>query len=111
MTNVKEGNRIVDEEQFGPVIPLIRFKSDDEIVARANASQYGLGGSVWSSSFDRARKIAEDIDAGTVWINQHITIGPHIPMAGSKQSGIGVEQSLEGLSEFTQIRVLNMAKA
>lgn len=111
VTNVKEGNRIVDEEQFGPVIPLIRFKSDDEIVARANASQYGLGGSVWSSSFDRARKIAEDIDAGTVWINQHITIGPHIPMAGSKQSGIGVEQSLEGLSEFTQIRVLNMAKA
>lgn len=111
VTNVKEGNRIVDEEQFGPVIPLIRFKSDDEIVARANASPYGLGGSVWSSNFDRARKIAEDIDAGTVWINQHITIGPHIPMAGSKQSGIGVEQSLEGLSEFTQIRVLNMAKA
>ena len=111
ITNVKEGNRIVDEEQFGPVIPLIRFKSDSEIVARANASPYGLGGSVWSSNFDRARKIAEDIDAGTVWINQHITIGPHIPMAGSKQSGIGVEQGLEGLAEFTQVRVLNMAKA
>lgn len=111
VTNVKEGNRIVDEEQFGPVIPLIRFKSDSEIVARANASPYGLGGSVWSSNLDRARKIAEEIDAGTVWINQHITIGPHIPMAGSKQSGIGVEQSLEGLAEFTQVRVLNMAKA
>lgn len=111
VTNVKEGNRIVDEEQFGPVIPLIRFMSDDEIVGRANASQYGLGGSVWSSNVDRARKIADDIDAGTVWINQHITIGPHIPMAGSKQSGIGVEQGLEGLSEFTQIRVLNMAKS
>lgn len=111
VTNVKEGNRIVDEEQFGPVIPLIRFKTDDEIAARANASPYGLGGSVWSSNFDRARKVAEDIDAGTVWINQHITIGPHIPMAGSKQSGIGVEQGLEGLSEFTQIRVFNMAKA
>ncbi|OFX00655.1 MAG: aldehyde dehydrogenase [Alphaproteobacteria bacterium RIFCSPHIGHO2_12_FULL_63_12] len=111
ITNVKEGNRIVDEEQFGPVIPLIRFKSDSEIVSRANASPYGLGGSVWSSNFDRARKIAEDIDAGTVWINQHITIGPHIPMAGSKQSGIGVEQSQEGLAEFTQVRVLNMAKA
>lgn len=111
VTNVKEGSRIVDEEQFGPVIPLIKFKSDDEIVSRANASPYGLGGSVWSSNFDRARKIAEDIDAGTVWINQHITIGPHIPMAGAKQSGIGVEQSLEGLAEFTQVRVLNMAKA
>ncbi len=110
ITNVKEGNRVVDEEQFGPVIPLIRFKTDEEIVTRANASPYGLGGSVWSSNFDRARKIAEDIDAGTVWINQHITIGPHIPMAGAKQSGIGVEQSLEGLAEFTQLRVLNMAK-
>lgn len=111
VTNVKEGSRIVDEEQFGPVIPLIRFKSDDEIVARANATQFGLGGSVWSSNFDRARRIAEDIDAGTVWINQHVTIGPHIPMAGAKQSGIGVEQSLEGLAEFTQVRVLNMAKS
>lgn len=111
VTNVKEGNRIVDEEQFGPVIPLIRFKSDEEIVARANASQYGLGGSVWSSNFARARKIAEEIDAGTVWINQHITIGPHIPMAGAKQSGVGVEQGLEGLAEFTQVRVLNMAKS
>jgi acyl-CoA reductase-like NAD-dependent aldehyde dehydrogenase len=111
VTNVKEGSRVVDEEQFGPVIPLIRFKSDDEIVARANASPFGLGGSVWSSNFDRARRLAEDIDAGTVWINQHITIGPHIPMAGAKQSGIGVEQSLEGLAEFTQLRVLNMAKS
>ena len=111
VTNVKEGNRIVDEEQFGPVIPLIRFHSDEEIIERANASQYGLGGSVWSSNFDRARQVAEDIDAGTVWINQHITIGPHIPMAGAKQSGVGVEQGLEGLAEFTQVRVFNMAKA
>lgn len=110
VTNVKEGNRIVDEEQFGPVIPLIRFKNDDEVVARANATQYGLGGSVWSSDFNRAKRIADQIDAGTVWINQHITIGPHIPMAGAKQSGVGVEQGLEGLAEFTQVRVLNMAK-
>ncbi len=111
VTNVKEGNRIVDEEQFGPVIPLIRFKDEDDVVRRANDSQFGLGGSVWSSDFERAKRVAEQIDAGTVWINQHITIGPHIPMAGSKQSGIGVEQGLEGLAEFTQVRVLNMAKA
>ena len=109
--NVKEGTRVVDEEQFGPVIPLIRFEDEDDAVRRANATQFGLGGSVWSSNFDRARAIAEQIDAGTVWINQHITIGPHIPMAGSKQSGLGVEQGLEGLAEYTQVRVLNMAKA
>ena len=109
--DVTDGSRIVDEEQFGPVIPLIRFENDDDVVNRANASPFGLGGSVWSGNFDRAKKMAEQIDAGTVWINQHIAIGPHIPMAGSKQSGIGVEQGLEGLAEFTQVRVLNMAKA
>jgi len=109
--NVKEGSRIVDEEQFGPVIPLIRFSDDDEVVRRANATTFGLGGSVWSSNFERAKKIAEQIDAGTVWINQHVNIGPHIPMAGAKQSGLGVEQGVEGLAEYTQVRVLNMAKA
>jgi acyl-CoA reductase-like NAD-dependent aldehyde dehydrogenase len=109
--NVKEGSRIVDEEQFGPVMPLIRFSDDDEVVRRANATTFGLGGSVWSSNFERAKKIAEQIDAGTVWINQHVSIGPHIPMAGSKQSGLGVEQGVEGLAEYTQVRVLNMAKA
>jgi acyl-CoA reductase-like NAD-dependent aldehyde dehydrogenase len=110
VTNVKEGSGIVDEEQFGPVVPLIRFKSDDEIAARANASPYGLGASVWSSDLARAEKIAAALDAGTVWINQHVAIGPHIPMAGAKQSGVGVEQGLEGLAEFTQLRVLNVAK-
>lgn len=108
--DVKEGNRIVDEEQFGPVVPIIKFEEDDDAIRRANASPYGLGGSVWSGDFKRARRLAEQLDAGTVWINQHITIGPHIPMAGSKQSGIGVEQAHEGLAEFTQVRVLNMAK-
>ncbi|MEQ1930646.1 MAG: aldehyde dehydrogenase family protein [Parvularculaceae bacterium] len=109
--NVKEGTRIVDEEQFGPIAPLIRFEDDDDVVRRANATQYGLGGSVWSSNPARARKIAEQIEAGTVWINQHIAIGPHIPMAGAKQSGVGVEQGPEGLAEFTQVRVLSIAKS
>lgn len=110
VTNVREGSRIVDEEQFGPVVPLIRFKDDSEIAKRANATPFGLGASVWSSDLRRAEKIAGALDAGTVWINQHVAIGPHIPMAGSKQSGVGVEQGLEGLAEFTQLRVLNIAK-
>ncbi|MEZ5927804.1 MAG: aldehyde dehydrogenase family protein [Parvularculaceae bacterium] len=109
--DVKEGSRIVDEEQFGPVLPMIRFTDTADVVQRANASPYGLGGSVWSSNPERARAIAEQIDAGTVWVNQHVNIGPHIPMAGAKQSGIGVEQTHEGLAEFTQVKVLNMAKA
>ncbi|TNE58924.1 MAG: aldehyde dehydrogenase family protein [Alphaproteobacteria bacterium] len=108
--DVKEGDDIVDKEQFGPVLPLIRFTDIDDVVARANASEYGLGGSVWSSDVKRATDVAERIESGSVWVNQHINIGPHIPMAGFKQSGIGVEQSLEGLDEYTQVQVLNVAK-
>lgn len=105
-----QGSRIVDEEQFGPVLPLIRFENEEDVILQANASPYGLGGSVWSGDQSRAEAIAERIDAGTVWVNQHITIGPHIPMAGAKQSGIGIEQSKEGLEEFTQMKVINIAK-
>ena len=82
----------------------------DEVVGRVNASPNGLGGSVWSSDTDRAIAIAERIETGTIWVNQHLAIGPHIPMAGFRQSGLGVEQSVEGLEEFTQLQVLNAAR-
>lgn len=108
--DVKEGDRIVDEEQFGPILPLIRFSDVNDVIERANASDYGLGASVWSSDLTRASAIANQIESGTVWINQHINIGPHVPMAGYKQSGIGVEQSQEGLEEFTQMKVVHVAK-
>ncbi|MEM1103419.1 MAG: aldehyde dehydrogenase family protein [Pseudomonadota bacterium] len=108
--DVSDGDAIVDQEQFGPILPLIRFSDVDDVVRRANASEYGLGGSVWSSDVEAATRIAERIESGSVWVNQHIHIGPHIPMAGCKQSGVGVEQSVEGLDEYTQIQVLNIAK-
>jgi len=108
--DVKEGDRIVDEEQFGPILPLIKYSDVDDVIARANDSDYGLGGSVWSSNIDRASDIANKIESGTVWINQHTAIGPHIPMAGYKKSGIGVEQAQEGLEEFTQMKVVSIAK-
>ena len=80
------------------------------MIARANASEYGLGGSVWSSDVERAAAIADRIDSGQVWVNQHLAIGPHIPMAGFKQSGLGIEQSAEGLAEYTQPKVVNIAR-
>ena len=110
VTDVKEGDEIVDQEQFGPILPVIKFKEIDDVIAQANASEYGLGGSVWSSDIKKATEVANRIESGTVWVNQHINIGPHIPMAGFKQSGIGVEQSTEGLEEYTQVQVLNVAK-
>jgi acyl-CoA reductase-like NAD-dependent aldehyde dehydrogenase len=97
--DVTDGMRIVDEEQFGPILPLVKFDDVDDVIARANAD-YGLGGSVWSADVDRAADIAARIESGQVWVNQHLAIGPHIPMAGFKQSGLGVEQGEEGLAEY-----------
>jgi acyl-CoA reductase-like NAD-dependent aldehyde dehydrogenase len=108
--DVTDGDRIVDEEQFGPILPVIRFDDVEDVIARANASEYGLGGSVWSKDVARAADIASRIESGQVWVNQHVGIGPHIPMAGFKNSGLGVEQSVEGLAEYTQLQVINIKK-
>lgn len=108
--DVTDGDQIVDEEQFGPILPVIRYSDIDDVVARANASPYGLGASVWSSDTNRALAVAERIESGSVWVNQHVAIGPHIPMAGVKSSGLGVEQAEEGLAEYTQLSVINMAR-
>lgn len=108
--DVKDGDTIVDKEQFGPILPVISFSSESAVIASANASEYGLGGSVWSADTERAAAIADRIDSGQVWVNQHIAIGPHIPMAGFKNSGFGVEQSIEGLAEYTQPKVVNVVR-
>lgn len=108
--DIKEGSKLVDEEQFGPVLPVIKYSDSDDVIRRANATNYGLGASVWSSSSERAHKVAERIEAGTVWINKHLDMAPHIPFGGAKQSGIGVEFAEEGLAEFTQLQIINEAR-
>ena len=107
--DIAEGSRLVDEEQFGPVLPLIKFTDNDDAVRRANASTYGLGGSVWSSDKDRAYDLAAQMEAGTVWVNQHLQLMPNVPFGGAKSSGIGRELGEEGLAEFTQLQVINVA--
>jgi acyl-CoA reductase-like NAD-dependent aldehyde dehydrogenase len=107
--DIKEGSRLVDEEQFGPVLPVIKFTDQDDAIRRANATNYGLGASVWSSDSKRAYEVASKIEAGTVWINKHLDIGPNIPFGEAKQSGIGVEFAEEGLAEFTQLQIINAA--
>ncbi|MFG1268774.1 aldehyde dehydrogenase family protein [Xanthobacter sp.] len=108
--DIADGSELVDEEQFAPILPVVRFNDIDDVVSRANASPYGLGGSVWSGDIDRAYELAQRIDSGTVWINHHLHFGPHIPFAGAKQSGYGVEFSEAGLSEFGQTHVISIAK-
>lgn len=105
--NIKEGTRLVDEEQFGPVLPVISFQQDEDIAQRVNASRYGLGASVWSGDVNRAREIAERLECGTIWINKHLDLAPHIPFGGVKQSGIGVEMGTDGLREYTRLSVIN----
>ncbi len=107
---ITDGAPLVDEEQFGPVLPVMSYSDIDDVVGRVNASPYGLGGSIWATDTSRARTVAERIESGTVWINQHIDMLPHVPFGGSKQSGMGVEFGQEGLEEFTQGRIINMAK-
>lgn len=108
--DIAEGAKLVDEEQFGPVMPVIKYSDAADAVRRANASIYGLGGSIWAKDSDRAWALAEDMESGSVWVNKHADIQPHLPFGGAKFSGIGSELGEEGLKEFTQVQVLNMTR-
>lgn len=96
---------LVTEEQFGPVLPLLAFDEVDEAIARVNSSRFGLGGSVWSPNHERAREVAERLECGTTWINQHSTTDPSVPFGGTKDSGLGYANGRAGLEEFTRLRV------
>ncbi|GAA2312786.1 aldehyde dehydrogenase family protein [Streptomyces violaceusniger] len=97
---------IVRLEPFGPVVPLLRFHDIDEVVERANASEYGLGGSVWSGNPEAAERIATRIETGVVWINEGPRLAPDLPFGGHKTSGLGVENGTAGLLEYTDTQVL-----
>ena len=91
-------------------MPLLRFSDVDEVIARANASEYGLAGAVWSDDIDQAVEIAGRMETGTVWINDNLQSGPHIPFAGAKQSGFGVENGKDGLREYTALKTVFIPK-
>lgn len=108
--DIKDGAQLVDEEQFAPILPIVRFDHVDDALTHVNNSIYGLGGSVWSADSDRAIAIARRIDSGTVWINHHADLRPNVPFGGAKQSGIGTELGTEGFLEFSQTSVISLAK-
>jgi len=109
--DIEDGSALVDEEPFGPVLPIVRFADVDEVIARVNRSAYGLGASVWSRDLAAANRVARAIDAGSVWINQHCALDPAVPFPTMKNSGIGVESGREGLLEYTALKVVNINKA
>ena len=98
---------LVREEQFGPVLPVLKYSDIDDVVARANDSEYGLGGTVWGKDLARATAVAKRIDTGTVWVNQHLAIDANIPFRGTKQSGLGGELGEAGFHEYTQAHIIN----
>ncbi|WP_394730052.1 aldehyde dehydrogenase family protein [Altererythrobacter sp. GH1-8] len=110
MDNPPEDARIVAEEQFGPVMPLLKFSTEEEVIARANNSEYGLAGAVWTSNTDKGVEIAEQLETGTVWINEYMHLSPFAPFGGHKQSGFGAEYGLDGLKEFTYPQVITVKK-
>jgi acyl-CoA reductase-like NAD-dependent aldehyde dehydrogenase len=110
VTDVAEGVRLVDEEQFGPALPIMPYRDVDEAIERANASHFGLGGSIWTADAERGADLARRLDCGTGWVNQHLNLVPNAPFGGSKWSGIGVENGRWGLASFTEYQVINIAK-
>lgn len=108
--DVTDDARIVREEQFGPVLPVLRYDNLDDAIASANNSHYGLGGTVWSANPERAAEVAKRIHTGICWVNSHMAIHPGVATGGAKQSGMGLELGVQGLEEFTQRHVVFVAR-
>ena len=106
IAGLRNGDALVDQEQFGPALPVIRYSSLDEAVAMANDNPNGLGASVWGSDVDAARAVARRLESGSVWINKHGAVQPNAPFGGVKQSGISLQFGLEGLKENTTAQVV-----
>ncbi|HVO87988.1 MAG TPA: aldehyde dehydrogenase family protein [Casimicrobiaceae bacterium] len=109
--DVTDDMRIAREEIFGPVVSILRWRDEDDVVRRANALEYGLTASVWTHDLDRAHRLASRLQAGYVWINGASTHYVGVPFGGYKQSGQGREESIEELLACTQIKNVNVTLA
>jgi len=108
--NPKEDSRLVQEEPFGPILPILSWSDEDEVIDRANNTRMGLGASVWTTDLEEASRIARRLDAGSVWVNAHLEVGPHFAFGGHKESGIGSEWGVGGLKAFCNVQTLYMKK-
>ena len=110
LTDLMDGTRIVDEEQFGPALPVVAYRDLDDAVERANATHFGLSGSVWGADADRATEVAGRLECVTAWVNTHLALAPQQPFGGFKWSGIGVENGPWGLAEFSEVQAVHRAR-
>jgi acyl-CoA reductase-like NAD-dependent aldehyde dehydrogenase len=110
LADAPEDSEVVRNETFGPVLAVLPYDDIEDAIRRANATEYGLGASVWSPDVARATVIAQRLEAGSSWVNQHPSMDPMVPFGGIKCSGLGVEGGVRGLEEFTTIQILNIKK-
>ncbi len=108
--NPPEDSRIVAEEPFGPIVPLLKWRDEDDVIRRANDTRYGLGASVWGRDQAAVERIGSQLDAGTVWLNEIHQYSPYQAFGGHKESGIGCENSLHGLMEYTNWHTITLNK-
>lgn len=109
--NPPDDARVVTEEAFGPILPMMRFADVEDAISRANDCPYGLAGAVWAKDEALAISIARRLETGTVWINHNLNARPDTPFAGHKLSGFGIENGMEGLLEYMVPQVVNLARA
>ncbi len=107
VTGVGPGSRIVEEEQFGPVLPIIPFEQEEEAIALANGTKFGLGGSVWTADPDHGAELASRLDVGLAWVNQHARPYPDAPSGGHKWSGLGHRGGQSGYDHYVSLQVLD----
>jgi acyl-CoA reductase-like NAD-dependent aldehyde dehydrogenase len=110
VTDIADDSRLVQEEQFGPIVPILKFTDLDDALRRANDTRYGLSGSVWTKDLERGADIAARLEVGTAWVNQHRTTSAFVPFGGAKESGLGRAYSSLGLKSYMEPEVVSVAK-
>ena len=110
VTDIDESSRLVQEEQFGPIVPIMKFTDVEDAIRRANDTRYGLSGSVWAKDTKRGAEIAARLEVGTAWVNQHRATSAFVPFGGAKESGLGRAYSSLGLKSYMEPEVVSVAK-
>jgi acyl-CoA reductase-like NAD-dependent aldehyde dehydrogenase len=110
VTDIADDSRLVQEEQFGPIVPILKFTDTEDALRRANDTRFGLSGSVWTKDLARGAQIAARLEVGTAWVNQHRTTSAFVPFGGAKESGIGRQYSALGLKSYMEPEVVSVAK-
>ncbi|CAN5753155.1 aldehyde dehydrogenase family protein [soil metagenome] len=111
MTDVTPGMKVVDEEQFGPILPVMSFRDVDDAIEAANATEYGLCGSIWTADIDAGARLAARLDCGTSWVNNHAEVAPHVPFGGTKLSGSGRNCGTPGIDGYAELQTQYVYKS